>query len=80
MEAWIAGLLERWKPATAHNRYRGLHADWAVLVLAVGAVTALLKVAADLRRALTEDRRSRREREDVREREHATPDRVGRNG
>ena len=26
VEAWIAVLLERWKPATAHNRYRGLHA------------------------------------------------------
>ena len=23
---WIAVLLARWKPATAHNRYRGLHA------------------------------------------------------
>ena len=26
VEGWIAVLLERWKPATAHNRYRGLHA------------------------------------------------------
>jgi site-specific recombinase XerD len=26
VEAWIAVLLERWKPSTAHNRYRGLHA------------------------------------------------------
>jgi hypothetical protein len=26
VEAWIGVLLERWKPATAHNRYRGLHA------------------------------------------------------
>ena len=32
VEAWIAGLLARWKPSTAHNRYRGLHAffKWAV--------------------------------------------------
>lgn len=32
VEGWIAVLLERWKPATAHNRYRGLHAffKWAV--------------------------------------------------
>ena len=29
---FIAGQLARWKPATAHNRYRGLHAffKWAV--------------------------------------------------
>jgi site-specific recombinase XerD len=26
VEAWIAALLARWKPTTAHNRYRGLHA------------------------------------------------------
>jgi site-specific recombinase XerD len=26
VEAWIGALLVRWKPATAHNRYRGLHA------------------------------------------------------
>ena len=26
VEAWIGVLLRRWKPATAHNRYRGLHA------------------------------------------------------
>jgi site-specific recombinase XerD len=26
VEAWIGLLLQRWKPATAHNRYRGLHA------------------------------------------------------
>ncbi len=26
VEAWITDLLERWKPATAHNRYRGAHA------------------------------------------------------
>ncbi len=26
VEAWIGVLLARWKPATAHNRYRGLHA------------------------------------------------------
>ncbi len=26
VEAWITALLARWKPATAHNRYRGLHA------------------------------------------------------
>jgi site-specific recombinase XerD len=26
VEAWIGALLARWKPATAHNRYRGLHA------------------------------------------------------
>jgi site-specific recombinase XerD len=26
VEAWIGILLGRWKPATAHNRYRGLHA------------------------------------------------------
>lgn len=24
--AWVTELLERWKPATAHNRYRGAHA------------------------------------------------------
>jgi hypothetical protein len=26
VEAWIGALLARWKPATARNRYRGLHA------------------------------------------------------
>jgi site-specific recombinase XerD len=26
VETWIALLLSRWKPSTAHNRYRGLHA------------------------------------------------------
>ena len=26
IEAWMTVLLARWKPATAHNRYRGLHA------------------------------------------------------
>jgi site-specific recombinase XerD len=26
VEAWIGVLLQRWKPATAHNRYRGLYA------------------------------------------------------
>lgn len=26
VEAWIGVLLGRWKPASAHNRYRGLHA------------------------------------------------------
>jgi integrase/recombinase XerD len=26
VEAWIAALLARWKPSTAHNRYRGLYA------------------------------------------------------
>jgi site-specific recombinase XerD len=26
VEAWIGALLARWKPSTAHNRYRGLHA------------------------------------------------------
>jgi site-specific recombinase XerD len=26
VEAWMTVLLARWKPATAHNRYRGLHA------------------------------------------------------
>jgi site-specific recombinase XerD len=26
VEAWMTALLARWKPATAHNRYRGLHA------------------------------------------------------
>jgi site-specific recombinase XerD len=26
VEAWIGALLERWKPSTAHNCYRGLHA------------------------------------------------------
>jgi site-specific recombinase XerD len=26
VDAWIGVLLARWKPATAHNRYRGLHA------------------------------------------------------
>jgi site-specific recombinase XerD len=26
VEAWIVALLARWKPATAHNRYRSLHA------------------------------------------------------
>jgi len=32
VEAFIADQLARWKPATAHNRYRGLHAffKWAV--------------------------------------------------
>jgi site-specific recombinase XerD len=32
VEAFISDLLARWKPATAHNRYRGLHAffKWAV--------------------------------------------------
>src|SRR5579859_4522638 len=26
VEAFITDILERWKPATAHNRYRGCHA------------------------------------------------------
>jgi integrase/recombinase XerD len=26
VETWMAALLARWKPTTAHNRYRGLHA------------------------------------------------------
>ncbi len=26
VEAWITDLLDRWKPTTAHNRYRGAHA------------------------------------------------------
>ena len=26
VEGWMTVLLARWKPATAHNRYRGLHA------------------------------------------------------
>ncbi len=26
VEAWITDLLDRWKPSTAHNRYRGAHA------------------------------------------------------
>jgi site-specific recombinase XerD len=26
VETWIGALLARWKPSTAHNRYRGLHA------------------------------------------------------
>jgi site-specific recombinase XerC len=32
VQAFIADQLARWKPATAHNRYRGLHAffKWAV--------------------------------------------------
>jgi site-specific recombinase XerD len=32
IQAFIADQLARWKPATAHNRYRGLHAffKWAV--------------------------------------------------
>jgi site-specific recombinase XerD len=32
IQAFIADQLTRWKPATAHNRYRGLHAffKWAV--------------------------------------------------
>jgi site-specific recombinase XerC len=32
VEAWIGELLERWRPATASNRYRGLQAfmRWAV--------------------------------------------------
>jgi hypothetical protein len=32
IQAFIADQLARWKPATAHNRYRGLHAffQWAV--------------------------------------------------
>lgn len=32
VQAFIADQLTRWKPATAHNRYRGLHAffKWAV--------------------------------------------------
>jgi Phage integrase, N-terminal SAM-like domain len=29
VEAWMTVLLARWKPATAHNRYRGLHASTA---------------------------------------------------
>ncbi len=32
VEAWITGLLERWKPNTAHNRYRGAHAFFRWLV------------------------------------------------
>jgi len=32
LQAFIADQLARWKPATAHNRYRGLHAffKWAL--------------------------------------------------
>jgi hypothetical protein len=32
IQAYIADQLARWKPATAHNRYRGLHAffKWEV--------------------------------------------------
>jgi site-specific recombinase XerC len=32
IQVFIADQLVRWKPATAHNRYRGLHAffKWAV--------------------------------------------------
>lgn len=29
IEAWVEDLLARRKPATAHNRYRGLHSFWA---------------------------------------------------
>jgi site-specific recombinase XerC len=34
VQSFIANQLARWKPATAHNRYRGLHAifKWAVAV------------------------------------------------
>ena len=32
VEAWITVLLDRWKPATAHNRYRGAHAFFRWLV------------------------------------------------
>lgn len=32
VEAWITDLLDRWKPATAHNRYRGTHAFFRWLV------------------------------------------------
>lgn len=32
VEAFISDLLSRWKPATAHNRYRGLHSFFAWLV------------------------------------------------
>lgn len=32
VEAWITDLLERWKPNTAHNRYRGVHAFFRWLV------------------------------------------------
>jgi site-specific recombinase XerD len=32
VEAFITDLLERWKPATAHNRYRGCHAFFRWLV------------------------------------------------
>jgi hypothetical protein len=33
LQEFIADQLVRWKPATAHNRYRGLHAffKWAVV-------------------------------------------------
>ena len=31
VEAYIAALLARWKPATAHNRYRGLRAFYGWL-------------------------------------------------
>lgn len=32
VEAFITSILERWKPATAHNRYRGCHAFFRWLV------------------------------------------------
>ena len=32
VEAWVTSLLERWKPTTAHNRYRGAHAFFRWLV------------------------------------------------
>jgi site-specific recombinase XerD len=48
VQLFIADQLARWKPATAHNRYRGLHAffKWAV---AEGDLEAARWVACDRR-------------------------------
>src|ERR671935_1597164 len=47
LELFIAHQLARWKPATAHNRYRGLHAffKWAVAEGDLGTSRCWVRVA-----------------------------------
>src|ERR671935_2408895 len=47
IQAFIADQLARWKPATAHNRYRGLHAffKWAVAEGDLGTSRCWVRVA-----------------------------------
>jgi hypothetical protein len=44
IEAWVGLLLQRWKPATAHNRYRGLHAFYRWLEQEEGVPSPMAKM------------------------------------